>query len=147
MASSSSTVEHSPGRNSAGCWSRSGSRSGKCGNWSGFNIAAMVIGFVLFWPLGLIALVWISLGRSIKELPGVVSDLVAKIRSVFQMGGEATSNTVFNDYQETQYDRIREIKEEIKRRADRFNTFKSEARRKADEEEFRRFMDEYPNAE
>lgn len=143
MASSSANVENTDNRQWAGCWS--GARCG--GNWSGFNIAAMVVGFMLFWPLGLIALVWITLGRSIQELPGAVRDLANRIRSVFQLGGDTTSNSVFNDYQETQYDRIREIKEEIKRRADRFNEFKSVAKRKADEEEFRRFMDEYPNAE
>jgi hypothetical protein len=37
----------------------------KKGNWSGMNIAAMVIGFVLFWPIGLVLLYWNISGRDI----------------------------------------------------------------------------------
>jgi|GEM_PF-5125446 len=39
------------------------------GNWSGRNIAAMVVGFVLFWPLGLVLLYWNITGRDVKDLP------------------------------------------------------------------------------
>ena len=53
---------------------------------------------------------------------------------------EAVDNVVFNEYQQTQYDRIREIKEEIKSRANRFSEFRMDAKRRADQEEFNRFM-------
>lgn len=115
------------------------------GKWSGVNIAAMVIGFVLFWPIGLFFLFWILTGHDVLNLP---SDLAGKWH---QFKGKQSSNTgvtdnvVFNDYQQTQYDRIREIKEEIKSRARRFTEFKAAARRRADEEEFRQFMDDTPS--
>jgi hypothetical protein len=51
---------------------------------------------------------------------------------------------VFNTYQNTQYDRIREIKEEIRARAKRFSEFRADVKRRADEEEFNQFMSNAP---
>lgn len=53
-------------------------------------------------------------------------------------------NGVFNEYQQTQYDRIREIREEIKTRSNRFGEFGMNARRRADQEEFNSFMSDGP---
>jgi len=127
---------------------RAGGRGPCCGkgNWSGFNIAAMVLGFVLFWPVGLVILYWNISGRDLKDLPTAAKQLWNKVSNGMccnkeGLGGvEETDNAVFNEYQQTQYDRIREIKEEIKHQARRFNVFRSEAKRRADEEEFREFM-------
>ena len=47
---------------------------GRRGDWSLFNIAAMVIGFALFWPIGLLILYWILKGRSVKELPQMIRE-------------------------------------------------------------------------
>lgn len=113
-------------------------------NWSPVNIAAMVVGFVLFWPLGLFVLYWIFKGRSVLDLR---APLAAKWRGFTgkdRAETNGTDNQVFNEYQQTQHDRIREIKEEIKERARRFAEFRSAAKRRADEEEFRRFMDDSP---
>ena len=55
-----------------------------------------------------------------------------------------TDNVVFNEYQQTQYDRVNEIKEEIKVRAKRFYEFRSDAKRRADAEEFNNFMSNSP---
>ena len=51
---------------------------------------------------------------------------------------------MFNEFQQTQYDRINEIKHEIKTRSERFNEFRSDAKRRADKEEFDRFMANSP---
>lgn len=124
----------------AGCCAFSGNA-----NWSGINIAAMVIGFVLFWPLGLFVLYWIFRGGSVTEIPGYLQDKWRGFKGKQGAESEGTDNQVFNEYQQTQYDRIREIKDEIKERTRRFTEFRSVARRRADEEEFRRFMDDSPS--
>lgn len=115
------------------------------GHWSGANIAAMVLGFVIFPPLGIVVLVWTLFGRPIQELPGWVRD---KWTQWFGKGGPRTSsdstNSVFNDYQQTQYDRIREIRDEIGRRAEAFRTFRSDAKRRKDQQEFDDFMANKP---
>jgi len=122
---------------------------GKSGNWSGFNIAAMVLGFVFFWPLGLFILYWIITGRNVKDLPQGIRDTWSRMTGSWSGSGMhnhngRTDNSVFNDFQQTQIDRIREIKEEIKERSRRFGEFRADAKRRADEEEFNRFMSDTP---
>ena len=118
-------------------WSREAGRSGR---WTTINIAAMVVGFVLFWPVGLVVLFWIYSGRDVQDLPGAVREQWGRMFNGTQRTSGDSDNVVFNDYQQTQYDRIREIKEEIKSRARRFGEFRMDARRRADQEEFDRFM-------
>lgn len=150
-STSGSAVEQgnsAPWSSWAGCSRKSSfGRNGQHrARWSGFNIAAMVLGFIFFWPVGLVVLGWILSGRNVQELPEAVRHLWSKI---FERGSDSADqfgNSVFNDYQQTQYDRIREIKEEIKSRAQRFGEFRSEAKRRADQEEFDRFMASSPTA-
>ena len=144
-SSNASTFDQNESRGrkkNSGCW---GSR----GNWSGWNIAAMVLGFVIFWPIGLFILYWIITGRNVRDLPEGVQEMWNKVTGGW--GAESSlsrndnsDNVVFNEYQQTQHDRIREIQEEIKERSSRFEKFRESAKRRADEEEFNRFMNEAP---
>ena len=127
-----------------------GRRNGqKCGgNWSGLNIAAMVVGFVLFWPIGLFLLFWIFTGRDVQEFPDAVRSLWSRVDDVWRGNGSdsraTTENVVFNEFQQAQFERIREIKDDIKERARRFRGFRARAKRRADEEEFNQFMSDAP---
>lgn len=118
--------------------------SDRKGNWSGRNIAAMVVGFVLFWPLGLVLLYWNITGRDVKDLPAAARGLWSKVSSRGVRGVHDEDNVVFNEYQDTQYDRIREIKAEIEERARRFAAFRADVKRRKDEDEFNRFMSSAP---
>ena len=143
--SGSSTIDqpsHRSREHCCGAWS-------KKGNWSGFNIAAMVLGFIVFWPLGLFIMFWIMSGRSVKELPQGIRDLWARLTGHWGEDGgfshsASSENTVFNEYQDAQHDRIREIKEEIRERTRRFGEFRANAKRREDEDEFNRFMNDTP---
>ena len=122
---------------------------GKGANWSGINIAAMVVGFVLFWPVGLFVLYWIVTGRDVRELPqwihhqwSRITGMCSRDEGVSKDG--RSDNVVFNEFQQTQHDRIREIREEIRERSRRFAQFRATAKRRADEEEFNRFMADAP---
>jgi hypothetical protein len=137
MSSASSPIEgisrrHSR-RSSGGCCSK--------GNWSGINIAAMVIGFVLFWPVGLVILYWNIKGRNLQDLPSAIQEkwnaMFSGVKNHKDSEGE---NVMFDEYQQTQYDRVSELKEEIKNRARSFKIFRSDAQRKADDVEFKDFM-------
>ena len=125
---------------------RHGHRCG--GNWTGLNIAAMVLGFVLFWPVGLFLLFWIITGRDVQALPDAIRNLWSRVHDVWHGNSSdsraTTENVVFNEFQEAQYERIREIKDEIKNRARRFRDFRARAKRRADEEEFDQFMSDAP---
>ena len=147
MSSSKTTTA-----NESSCsWAAGGRHRGRKANWSGMNIAVMVIGFVLFWPIGLFILYWNLTGRPVSDLPDAMRGLWARITGNFHdrdglAWGGRSDNVVFNEYQQTQYDRIREIKDEIKTRTDRFSQFRQAAKRRADEEEFNRFMSDAPVA-
>jgi len=107
----------------------------------------MVLGFVFFWPIGLLILFWILSGRNVQTLPGAIRQQWSHFSdhwSGFSGDNVRSGNVVFNDFQSTQHDRIREIKEEIKVRSQRFNAFRADAKRRADEEEFNRFMSSAP---
>jgi len=112
------------------------------GKWTPVNIAVMVFSFVLFWPLGLFMVFWICSGRHAMELVSKARTLINKLRDSDYADLAATNNTnkVFQEYQQVQYDRIHEIKVEIRERATRFNAFRSERKRKEDQDEFNLFM-------
>ncbi len=141
MTSSTATMNHNGSR----CKGSGGCGFGASANWSVTNIFAMVIGFVLFWPLGLFMLYWIFKGREVTDLRRHIGDKWNRFKGNESGETGGTDNQVFNEYQQTQYDRIREIKDEIKERARRFAEFRSDAKRRADEDEFRRFMDDTPS--
>ena len=127
-----------------------GSSNGSCskGNWSPLNIGAMVVGFVLFWPIGLLVLYWNIKGRDARDLPRAVKQKWSSLFSRGSTGGDISSgthNSVFDEFQQTQYDRIAEIKEEIKERARRFNEYRGDVKRRAEEEEFNKFMASNPD--
>ncbi len=127
-------------------WSRCGGGEGRVARWSGINIAAMVVGFVFFWPVGLVVLFWILSGREVQDLPGAVREQWNHLFSGNKNHHGLDDNVVFSEFQQTQYDRIREIKEEIATRARRFKEFKMDAKRRADQEEFNRFMASGPDS-
>jgi hypothetical protein len=105
----------------------------------------MVLGFIIFPPLGLVVLVWALMGRPIQDLPAWVRQ---KWNQFFPGTRSAayhdSDNVVFNEYQQTQYDRIREIRDEIGRRAEAFRTFRADAQRRKDQKEFEEFMSTNP---
>ena len=119
------------------------------GKFSPLSIAAMVMGFILFWPIGMFILFWTLAGRTLSELANLMQSMWGKMSTVWEdrdgFSFESDSeNVVFRDYQRTQYDRIREIKDEIKERSRRFAEFKADVKRKQDQEEFDRFMASAP---
>lgn len=113
----------------------------KKGRWTGLNIGVMVAGFVFFWPAGLVILYWILQGRDVRDLPAAARQKWVQFR-----GGSygRTDNVIFNEYQQTQYDRIKEIQDEIDRRSKDFEAYRSQAKRRADEKEFSQFMANAP---
>ncbi len=115
------------------------------GNWSGLNIAAMVVGFVFFWPVGLFLLFWTLTGRDVRDIPSAAQDTWSAVFNGASSGSRGHKdakgeNSMFDEFQQTQRDRIAELKKEIKDRARRFRDFRSAAKRRADEAEFSEFM-------
>lgn len=126
---------------------------GKCNleqsKWSALNIFVMIFAFIVAWPIGLFIVFWICTGRDVTELFSMAKSFWFKNFGPEEQFVEPafTDNSVFNEYQQTQYDRVNEIKEEIKVRAKRFYDFKSNEKRRTDAEEFNKFMSNGPVAD
>ena len=115
------------------------------GHWSAANIAAMVLGFIIFAPIGFVILVWSILGNPVQELPSWVRYQWNRIfRSNSAGSVKNEDNVIFNEYQQTQHDRIREIKDEIRKRAEAFREFRANSQRRKDRQEFDDFMANKP---
>ena len=151
-ASSSSAVESSSGRSWKN-WERAAGNNCKKSQWSCMNIVGMVLGFILFWPVGLVILFWILSGRNVQELPAAIKRKWAETfgggsgKMMVSSDVDDSGNSIFNAFQQTQYDRISEIKEEIRDRARRFAEYRADAQRRADEAEFNQFMANKPSTD
>ena len=84
MSSTSNTANT---RSSYRLWRKCRQQDGKsCGNWSGLNIAAMVLGFVIFWPIGLLILFWNMSGRDVRDLPQGIREMWSGLKAGFRRG-------------------------------------------------------------
>ena len=120
------------------------------GRWSALNIVLMIIGFAVFWPLGLAMLAWIiwgdEIGRKTEELKGqfrAFSDR-ASYRRPAGMWGQ-TGNLAFDEYREREMKRLDEERRKLDGMRAEFETFVKELRRVKDQEEFDRFMADFRN--
>ncbi|WP_026379337.1 DUF2852 domain-containing protein [Afifella pfennigii] len=126
-------------------------RSCSRGRWSALNIVLMVLGFVLFWPLGLAMLAWMIWG---DELARFGRDMRDQVRSTFASEGRSvapsrpfgmrdTGNVAFDEYRTRELERLEEERRKIESMRHEFESFLKELRRAKDKEEFDRFMEDY----
>lgn len=130
---------------------RGSSRScgwGGLSRWSGWEIGAMVAGFVIFWPLGLLAIfakwkfgqLWKGSAQGAAPWAGFsMPDL-----SSFSWGGPVggSGNAAFDAYKREQLQRLEEERRRLEAEQREFRAFVDRLRRAKDEEEFNRFMAE-----
>jgi hypothetical protein len=113
----------------------------------------MIIGFAVFWPLGLAMLAWIIWG---DEIRAKAEDAKAHFRSFSERApsfrpGESfgfqgrTGNAAFDEYRAQELKRLDEERRRLEGMRAEFETFVSELRRVKDQEEFDRFMGEFRN--
>lgn len=114
------------------------------------NVVVVFAAFVVFWPLGLFLLIWICLGRTLGELCDLIADLGRKVQEWFSrqstLRAGSSGNRVFDDYQQTQHDRIEEIRQEIRERDKAFREFKVQQDREMEQKQFDDFIQKTPAA-
>ena len=101
-------------------------------------IALMVLGFILFWPLGLITLVYLVWSGKMMCCIGRLASWKGDDLKRWNIpNGESrpTGNIAFDEYRETTLKRLEEERRE-------FTQFLERLRRAKDQEEFDRFMSE-----
>ena len=118
--------------------------------WTPATIALMVIGFMVFWPLGLAMLAYIIWG---DRLEGFKRDANRATDGIFAgcrrasdkahrwgHGSARTGNVAFDDWRTKELERLDEERRKLEEMRDEFDEYARELRRAKDQEEFDRFM-------
>ncbi len=116
--------------------------------WTPLTIILMVLGFIVFWPLGLAMLAYIIWGDRLPELKrhfaGVKRDWTHESRGCGPRGYSRSGNAAFDDYRERELKRLDEERRKLEEERQAFEAFMQNLRRARDQEEFDRFVRERP---
>ena len=118
--------------------------------WTPATIALMVLGFVVFWPLGLAMLAYILFGDRLRGFKRNVNQAADGMFSNFRCGPgrryrsnfNSSDNVVFDDWRKTELDRLEQERRKLDEMRAEFDSYVRELRRAKDQEEFDRFMRE-----
>ena len=120
--------------------------------WTPATIALMVVGFMVFWPLGFAMLAYIIWGDRLDGLQARheprhrrhLRRLPPRFRRAARWGngGRAarTGNVAFDDWRDKELDRLAEERRKLDEAIAEFDDYARELRRAKDQEEFDRFM-------
>lgn len=117
--------------------------------WSPLTIGLMVLGFIIFWPLGLAMLGYILWGEKFGGSSEKAEAYWAKTRSWFSSEkahgfahAGSSGNAAFDAYRESQLRRLEEERRRLDEEIEAFHEYMETLRRAKDREEFDRFMSE-----
>ena len=113
--------------------------------WTPATIALMVVGFMVFWPLGLAMLAYILWGERLGDFKGDWSKARAGLFGSCRKRGHGfsrTGNVAFDDWREKELERLHEERRKLDELREEFDAYASELRRAKDQQEFDRFMAE-----
>jgi hypothetical protein len=154
MSAYSNTIDNS------GPW-HSGRAHRRCSRWRPLELAAMIVGFVVFWPIGLAILAL----KIAQKREGHTGDLFAyakeKVTSKTQgsaaqtwcgswsgswqgagFGLRSTGNSAFDDWRSAELARLEQERRKLVEAEREFSEHLERLRRARDREEFDRFMNE-----
>ena len=114
--------------------------------WTPATIALMVVGFMVFWPLGFAMLAYILWGERLtgfkRDVNRVTDGFFASCRG--RRGGMrsygSTGNVAFDDWREAELTRLEEERRRLDETLAEFDEYLRELRRAKDQTEFDRFM-------
>lgn len=122
--------------------------------WTPLTIALMVLGFFVFWPLGLAMLAYIIWGDRLPEFrrnaEGVRDDFKRSFSGCGWRGQREnrsgyysqSGNAAFDDYRAAELKRLDEERRKLEEERAEFDSFVRNLRRARDQEEFDRFKAE-----
>lgn len=121
--------------------------------WTPATIALMVVGFMLYWPLGLAVLAYILWGERLELFRSDVNRSTDRFFGGMRRAGvwgrsraaapftmDRTGNVAFDDWRETELRRLDEERRRLDEARADFESYARELRRAKDHEEFERFM-------
>jgi hypothetical protein len=121
--------------------------------WSPLTITLMVIGFILFWPIGLAVLGYIlwgeKFGGSAEQAQRYWNKGMGFVRSNTKHTGfgrpdfaSTSGNAAFDEYRTEQLKRLEEERARLDAEIDAFRDYMANLNKAKDREEFDRFMNE-----
>ncbi len=120
--------------------------------WSPLTIALMVLGFIVFWPLGFAVLAYILWGEYFGGSKERAESWLKAQKHSFKSrrgchGGYrshrgATGNAAFDEYREEQLKRLEEERRRLEEEREAFEEYLANLHKARDREEFDRFMRE-----
>ena len=120
--------------------------------WTPLTILLMVIGFIVFWPLGLAMLAYILWGDRIPEVRRHFAEAGENVKREWRgfggCGSSRTSsfsrsgNVAFDEYREKELKRLDEERRKLDEERREFEAYVHDLRRARDQEEFERYMRE-----
>ena len=125
--------------------------------WSPLTIALMVLGFITFWPLGLLVLGYIMWGEKFGGSPEKAQAYFNKGKSWVSAnkgahrhwnnnrsyGMNTSGNAAFDEYRSEQLRRLEEERARLDAEIDAFHEYMANLNKAKDREEFDRFMGEH----
>lgn len=116
--------------------------------WSAFNIFLMVLGFIIFWPLGLAMMAYNIWGHKMGSFK---KDMKRQFGAMNSWGSSCsthkssyrvtpTGNRAFDEYREKEFARLEEERQKIEAMRQEFDDYMEKLRKARDQEEFDRFM-------
>lgn len=120
-------------------------------DWTPATIALMVLGFVVFWPLGLAMLAYILFGERLAGFKREANRRMDNSPFARRFNGEwgrgacrtrasDTGNSAFDDWRRTEMERLEAERRKLDEMRAEFDSHLNELRRARDREEFDRFM-------
>lgn len=119
------------------------------GGWRGVEIAALVVGFIFLWPLGLAYLAYLLMrGRADRDHDWArVKEWFSNMRHKdwpnggrMSGGMRRTGNIAFDEYRQAELDRLEAERRRLVEEEREFGEFLHNLRRAKDRDEFDRFM-------
>ncbi|MEM9332484.1 MAG: DUF2852 domain-containing protein [Pseudomonadota bacterium] len=112
--------------------------------WTPATIALMVLGFVIFWPLGLAMLAYILWGDRLddfkKDINRATDTVSEKFNASYHRNAPRSGNVAFDEWREVELARLEEERRELDESIREFEEYQRELRRAKDKEEFDAFM-------
>lgn len=114
--------------------------------WTPATIALMVLGFMIFWPLGLAMLAYILWGERLDGFKRDVNKATDEFATQFRgcrrgpRASARTGNVAFDDWREAELERLHKERMKLDEVRAEFDEYSRELRRAKDQEEFDKFM-------
>lgn len=110
--------------------------------WTPVTIAMMIIGFMIYWPLGLAMIAYIIWGDRLEGMKDDLNRATDKVSETFKQSTHTsrTGNVAFDEWREVELARLEEERQKLNESVREFEEYQRELRRAKDAEEFEAFM-------